>query len=48
MNDLVMIGFILIAAVTLDVTAVLFGFDSREGFADARNDFSVQSTWEGL
>jgi hypothetical protein len=30
MTDLAVIGMILIAAVTLDVTAILFGYDSRE------------------
>jgi hypothetical protein len=40
MTELVVIGLILIAAVTLDVTAALFGYDSRDTIrADRGNDY---------
>jgi hypothetical protein len=32
MSDLVVIALILTAAIVLDVTAILFGYDSRDGF----------------
>jgi hypothetical protein len=40
MTDYVVIGLILIAAVILDVTAVLLGYDSRDTCrADRGNDY---------
>jgi hypothetical protein len=32
MSDLVVIALIVSAAIVLDVTAILFGYDSRDGF----------------
>ena len=32
MSELAVIAFIVSAAIVLDVTAILFGYDSRDGF----------------
>jgi hypothetical protein len=42
MTDIVVIAFILIAAVTLDVTAVHFGYDSRDA-REPRNDYQLSA-----
>jgi hypothetical protein len=32
MSDLIVIAFIIVAALMLDVTAIVFGYDSRDAF----------------